>query len=244
MGKEVNLSARMLALTRLLSPGYVTCDVGCDHGFVSIYLVQKKIAPFVYAMDVRKGPLSRAQEHIKEYGLNAQIETRLSDGLQALEAGAAKAMICAGMGGKLMMKILEEGMGRVLVMRELILQPQSDLKLFRQFLREKELIILQEDMIYEEGKYYPMMRVTPKCFYDGVEFAASSEEEQELWDEFGPLLLRERHPVLLQYLNFLEGVQKDLLDELKERVSDSAMARISEVRSSLERVQTAKRYFV
>lgn len=244
MGKEVNLSARMLAITGLLTPGYVTCDVGCDHGFVSIYLVQKKIAPFVYAMDVRKGPLSRAQEHVEAYGLGKQIETRLSDGLQALAPGDAQAMICAGMGGKLMMKILEEGMDRVKSMRELILQPQSDLTLFRQFLRDKELVILQEDMIYEEGKFYPMMRVTPKCFYDGKEVTASSVEEQALWDEFGPMLLRGRHPVLLQYLDFLEDVQSRLYEELKGHTSDSAVSRISEVQRSLQRVQEARKYFV
>ena len=244
MGMEVNLSARMLALTKLLTPGYVTCDVGCDHGFVSIYLVQKGIAPRVFAMDVRKGPLSRAKEHIEAYGLEGMIETRLSDGLQALKPGDVQAMICAGMGGKLMMKILEEGMDRVLAMQELILQPQSDLKLFRRFLRDKELIILQEDMIYEEGKFYPMMRVVPKQFFDGDVLVASSEEEQELWDEFGSLLLRERHPVLLQYLDFLEDVQARLYEELKERTSDSAVARISEVQSSLQRVQEARKYFV
>ncbi len=244
MGKEVNLSARMEALTRLLKPGYVTCDVGCDHGFVSIYLVQKGIAPKVFAMDVRKGPLSRAQEHIREYGLDDKIETRLSDGLHALKSGDAQAMICAGMGGKLMMRIMEEGMDKVLAMQELILQPQSDLKLFRQFLREMELIILQEDMIYEDGKFYPMMRVVPKRFYDGNELTASSGEEQELWDEFGPMLLQERHPVLLQYLDFLEDVQARLYEELKGRTSDSAVSRISEVQSSLQRVQEARKYFV
>ena len=244
MGKEVNLSARMLALTKLLSPGYVTCDVGCDHGFVSIYLVQQGIAPFVYAMDVRSGPLSRAQEHIREAGLEAQIETRLSDGLQTLKPGDARAMICAGMGGKLMIKILQEGMDRVLEMRELILQPQSDLKFFRSYLREQELIIVQEDMIYEEGKFYPMMRVVPKRFYDGEEQTAASGEEQELWDEFGPMLLTGRHPVLLQYLDFLEDVQARLLEELKGHTSDSAVSRISEVQSSLQRVKSAKQYFV
>lgn len=244
MGKEVTLSARMLALAKLLTPGYITCDVGCDHGFVSIYLVQQGIAPKVFAMDVRTGPLSRAKEHIEAYGLEKDIETRLSDGLQALKAGEATAMICAGMGGKLMMKILEEGMDKVLAMRELILQPQSDLKLFRSFLRERELIIVQEDIIYEDGKFYPMMRVIPGKLYDGEEAVASSKEEQELWDEFGPILLQRRHPVLLQYLNFLESVQKNLLDELKEHASEGAAARVSEVRSSLERVQSAKQYFV
>lgn len=243
MGREVKLSARMLALAGLLTPGYITCDVGCDHGFVSIYLIQKQIAPKVYACDVRSGPLSRAKEHIREYGLEDKIETRLSDGLHALKPGEAQAIVCAGMGGKLMMKILEEGMDRVRSMRELILQPQSDLKLFRQFLREKELFIVQEDMIYEDGKFYPMMRVVPGEYYCGDERPVAFGKEQELWDEFGPYLLTERHPILYEYLHFLEDVQSRLYEELKGHTSSGASGRMAEVRGSLERVQAAKKYY-
>ena len=78
---EVILSNRMQALTDMVTPGTVITDVGCDHGFVSVYLVQRGLSPRVIAMDVRSGPLERAREHIREYGLQDRIETRLSDGL-------------------------------------------------------------------------------------------------------------------------------------------------------------------
>lgn len=243
MGREVTLSARMGALTQLLTPGYVTCDVGCDHGFVSIYLVQQKIAPKVYAMDVRSGPLSRAREHIALYGLEEQIQTRLSDGLQALSAEEAQAMICAGMGGKLMMKILTEGREKAALMRELILQPQSELKLFRSFLREQGFVIVQEDMVYEEGKYYPMMRVIPQKYYDGRAAEAASVKEQELWDAFGPMLLKEQHPILLQYLNYSEETLAQLLAELRARGAGGPVMRIRELEGELEMVRAAKRHF-
>lgn len=158
---EVGLSARMKALVGLVTPGRVVCDIGCDHGFVSIYLVQKGIADKVYAMDVRSGPLSRAREHIAAYGLEQQIETRLSDGLFMLEVGEADCAICAGMGGPLMIKILQEGREKVLVMKELILQPQSEITEFRKYLRTSGYHIIKEDMVFEDGKYYPMMKVVP-----------------------------------------------------------------------------------
>ena len=96
---EIILSNRMQALTDMVTPGTVITDVGCDHGFVSVYLVQKGISPRVIAMDVRPGPLEHAREHIREYGLEDRIETRLSDGLHSLKTGEAAGMICAGMGG-------------------------------------------------------------------------------------------------------------------------------------------------
>ncbi|MDE5951551.1 MAG: class I SAM-dependent methyltransferase, partial [Acetatifactor sp.] len=65
----------MRALTDMVTAGNRVCDVGCDHGWVSIYLVQQGISPRVLAMDVRQGPLSRAQEHIRQQGLEAYIDT-------------------------------------------------------------------------------------------------------------------------------------------------------------------------
>lgn len=156
---EVILSNRMQALTDMVTPGTVITDVGCDHGFVSVYLVQKGLSPRVIAMDVRSGPLERAREHIREYGLQDRIETRLSDGLHGLKTGEANGMICAGMGGPLMEKILTEGREQAQGFAELILQPQSEIPHFRTFLMDEGYLLLDENIIYEEGKYYFMMKV-------------------------------------------------------------------------------------
>mgnify|MGYP003307991978 CR=1 FL=1 len=89
MKREVVLSERLRSLADLVTCGNRVCDVGCDHGFLSIFLVQKKISPSVIAMDVRSGPLSRCEEHVREHELEAYIETRLSDGLDQLKIGEA-----------------------------------------------------------------------------------------------------------------------------------------------------------
>ena len=84
-------------------------DVGCDHGYLPVSLYLDGKIPGAIAMDVRKGPLSRAQEHISQYGLDAYIETRLSDGLEALKPGEGDTLVIAGMGGPLMERILTDG---------------------------------------------------------------------------------------------------------------------------------------
>ena len=109
MSRQVELSARLQALADMVTPGSRVCDVGCDHGYVSIYLIQHQISSRVIAMDVRSGPLSRCCEHVMQYGLQEYIESRLSDGLLNLRPGEADTMICAGMGGRLMRRILTEG---------------------------------------------------------------------------------------------------------------------------------------
>ena len=117
-GREtVRLSKRLEAVAGMVTKGNMVCDVGCDHGFVSIYLVQKNISPGAIAMDVNSGPLQAAGKHILDYGLQNYIEPRLSNGVAALKAGEADSLICAGMGGRLVIRILEEGKSKIRSMK-------------------------------------------------------------------------------------------------------------------------------
>jgi len=236
--KTVDISARMRALTEMVTTGSAVCDIGCDHGFVSIYLVQKGIAEKVLAMDVRSGPLSHARTHIKECGLEKHIETRLSDGLNALKPGEADCMICAGMGGPLMRRILEEGRDKARAMKELILQPQSEIAMFRAFLRSDGYRIVKEDMVYEEGKYYPVIKAVPV-----YEEKVQSTPEQDIYDLFGPYLLEQKHPVLKQYLLYSRNILEELQCRLQEQASEKALARLPEIKAEWERVYRALLFF-
>ena len=156
------MSQRLITVADMLkSDGEAlkAADVGCDHGYVSIYLVQRGIAKSVIAMDVRKGPLSAADANISEYGLEDFISIRLSDGVKELEKGEANAIVIAGMGGKLMERLIEEGNLYDLGIRKAVFQPQSDHEEFRQFLRDKGYLITDERVVYEDGKYYFPMKV-------------------------------------------------------------------------------------
>ena len=244
--KTIELSARMQALADMVSKGRQVCDIGCDHGWVSIYLVQKGIASKVYAMDVGTGPLERAREHIRDYHLETYIETRLSDGLAQLQIGEADCMVCAGMGGPLMKKILTEGRSKARAMKELILQPQSEVAEFRKFLREEGYKVIEENMIYEDGKYYPMMKVVPMGSLESGSLTEISdvvlEEEQALWDAFGELLLKEKHPILQQYLEFSVNHVEKLLLHLKDQGTVRAQGRIQELEKELCQLQSAQNY--
>ncbi len=95
----------------MVSPGCRLADVGTDHAYIPIYLMQNGVIPQAVAMDINQGPLLRATENIRRYGLTGRIETRLSDGLEKLQAGEADTILIAGMGGLLMVRILENGQG-------------------------------------------------------------------------------------------------------------------------------------
>ena len=232
----MELSARLKAVAGMVTKGNRVCDVGCDHGYISIYLVKNGVSPYVYAMDVNKGPLLRAKEHILDYGYTDKIETILSDGLVALGDRESDALICAGMGGKLIIKILTEGMEQVLKMRELVLQPQSEIHLVREYLRNQGFYIDKEDMIFEDGKYYPMMHVIIE--------SEKQNEDNPVFDKFGPCLLKEKHPVLKEFLEYT----KSNLDEINARLvseeqTDKITKRIEEIKEQQKEVSVALEYF-
>jgi tRNA (adenine22-N1)-methyltransferase len=191
----MDLSKRLEAVCKLVTKGNSVADVGCDHGYVSIYLIQNKISPKCYAMDVRKGPLSKARENIAAYQLEHCIETRLSDGLEKLGVMEADTLILAGMGGRLMLKILGDYPNTSLRLKEWILQPQSEIAYVRAVLRDSGALILEEDIILEDGKFYPLMKVSPPNVAAN-EFCFISEPGLKDVDLFGELLLNKKHPVL------------------------------------------------
>lgn len=240
----MELSKRLSAVAAMVTKGNIVCDVGCDHGYVSIYLVRENISPRVVAMDVRPGPLAQAKEHIRVYGLEEYIETRLSDGVDALDTGEADTLILAGMGGRLMEGILTRGMEKVTGMKELILQPQSEIAAFRKFLREAGFEIVEENMVFEDGKFYPMMRVIP--YMQGVDtekhFEKSETESLELSDLYGGMMLKQKHPVLKQYLDYQKEKLTQLLQDLSEvsAESEKSKKRLEEVKQELLQNESAR----
>lgn len=218
----MQLSLRLAAIAEMVTEGSRLVDVGCDHGYLPVYLVLQKKIPGAIAMDVRKGPLSRAQEHLEEYGLGKYIETRLSDGLMALKPGEGDTLVIAGMGGPLMEKILTEGEAVLASFQELILQPQSDIPHFRHFLLEKGWNITQEKIILEDGKFYPMMKAVKSRGEAGAPYTKMEE-----W--FGRQLLEERSPVLRKYLKRELRIRREILEKLTHTPSPAAEERMKEI---------------
>lgn len=210
----MELSKRMKAVAQMVPAGHITADVGCDHGFVSIYLVKNGICPHVYAADVRPGPLERAKEHIEESGLSAYITPVLSDGLQKVPDDA-EVMIAAGMGGRLIIKILSDAPEKTARLSCVVLEPQSEVWLVRRWLLENGFMIVDEDMVCEDGKFYPVIKAVkalPKepliALHEEMTAAGISEERQRTaCDCFGPVLMAKKSPVLLSYLE--HTIEKD-----------------------------------
>ena len=129
---KLPLSDRLLACCAFVRPGDRVADVGCDHGYLSIHLLQTGIASHVYASDVRQGPLSSAKRNAASYGVKDKIDFFLSDGVQSLPRDF-DTLICAGMGADTMVSILTAAPWLQGGAYRLILQCQSTTPLLRQY---------------------------------------------------------------------------------------------------------------
>ena len=225
----MELSIRLKSVAEAVTPGNRVADIGTDHGYVPIYLVKNNLSPGGIAMDVNKGPLERAEIHIREYGLGAYITTRLSDGVRALKLNEADAVVIAGMGGALMEKIIEEGEETLKSVSYLILQPQSELAHFRRFLHQKGYCIEQEKMVLEDGKYYPMMK------------ARKGRESyvREIDYRFGKGLLEEKNQVLYQFLLKEQKSLETVKARLESANTKTAKARQKEIEIDLNYAKEA-----
>ena len=221
-----------------MTSGGVLADVGTDHGYIPIALVQRQKITGAIAMDINKGPLARAQENIASAQLGDYIQTRLSDGVAALGEGEADSILIAGMGGELVIHILSEGEKVCKAASELILQPQSDIRKVREYLRLHDYKIVDEDMICEDGKYYPMMRVVN--VEEDEAWMKMNEQTRIACDIYGPLLLRNGNPVLRRFLVRQHRQLTQILQTLQaQTMSEKIEIRIAEVSEELQYNESA-----
>ena len=261
------MSARLEAIVELAERGDILCDVGCDHAHVPIRLLQSGCYRRAIGMDVIAGPLGKAAGNLSLYGMEDLVELRLSNGLDAFSAGEADTLVITGMGGTLMEDILLRQPEKTASFSALVLGPQSDPEKVRAALRRLGFIIKKEKLIFEDGKYYPVIRaesgenpdarvfntlpaisketilgevlsneaLSKELLSDeAVSGEALSKETlsketgegiQDLrlqaQDMFGPVLLENRDPVLLEFLTRRTAVLERILCSIRQAARDT-----------------------
>ena len=216
-------------------------DVGTDHGFVPICLIERGIAAHAFALDVGEGPLLRAREHVRKRGLTDRIDLRLGDGLTPLARGEADLVILSGMGGELMLRILKEGSLVRDSIKGWIFSPQSEIAMFRRGLKELELSITEEEMVQEDGKFYVVM-TAEKSSDESPAYAEGTDREYEY--QYGKRLIEKKDPVLREFLKREEKQLATLWEHLKNQEGQKARERLKEVEKKLEEVRKVEKLFL
>ena len=154
--------------------GAVFADIGTDHAYLPVFLLQSGRITHAHACDVAKGPLERAARTVAEFGLSAAVTLHLTDGLSGLESlGLTDVAIC-GMGGETVVEILRRAPFVKKAGIRLILQPMTKAGLLRRYLAEEGFFPVEEAFVSEEGKQYAVLAME----YDGAPRTLSPLEEE------------------------------------------------------------------
>lgn len=145
------ISKRLKAIAEFVLPSDSIVDVGCDHGLLSIYLIENKIAKKVIASDINKNALKSAQENIKKRNMN--IETILSDGIKDVNLKGINTLIISGMGTNTIIHILSEET-KIKNIKKLLIQSNNDHELLRHNLNKLGFYLESETYTNEKNKWY------------------------------------------------------------------------------------------
>lgn len=236
----MKLSKRLMEVAGFVTPGYTVSDIGTDHGYVPIYLIENGLADRVIAMDINRGPLMKAKQNISERGLADRIELRLSNGFEKLSAGEADIAVIAGMGGELIKRILINGQAVVNQLKELVLSPHSEIDVVRRYLHGAGFKIVKEKMLVDEGKYYTIIKAV----------RGKDRKYTEAEYRYGALLIEEKSEVLQEFLEnkrnkyvriiekIEQGMSEQRTEELKNEYQDfGSVKRLAQIREEMAEIE-------
>lgn len=225
------MNERLLKVAKQAERGLIGADIGTDHAYLPVFLVENNIIPRAYASDLREGPLNRAKSHITEAGLNDQIETILAPGLEGLKPCMAEQCFICGMGGLTMIDILTDSPETARAMKRLVLQPQNNSEKLRQWLAENRYIIERENIAREDRRYYEILTVRPL----GDDEASMTLTDSECY--LGKQDCRVYDQDRLDYLKDLDERLKRILDGMSGTSHEKSLEKKALIEEKLRVVQ-------
>lgn len=157
MGKHLELTPRLGQIAAWVRPGAHLADVGTDHAYLPVWLTLQGRVASAIASDLRLGPLNRARDTGRRYGVEERITYRLGNGLAAVAPEACDTIVIAGMGGENIAQILQRAPWTADGRHTLLLQPQSRAEALRRFLAEHGYAIAREALVRDRGFLYPVI---------------------------------------------------------------------------------------
>jgi len=187
----MKLNKRLLKIASMVPNCDILADIGTDHAYIPIYAVLNRICSKAVAADLRKGPLEKARENIRKYGVEDFIELRLGNGLEPILQKECDTVVIAGMGGMLIKDILSVSLDKARYTRLLLLQPNNAADVLRKWLHENGFEITEERLAEDAGKIYCII---------SAKWTGNVVNKDEFYYYIGDKLIESKDPLLRPYI--------------------------------------------
>ena len=231
----VPISRRLLCCAAMVPFGARVADIGADHGYLGIHLLAQGVVSYVAACDLRPGPLDSARRNAALYGVADRMALFLSDGLQAVPQEQYDTVVCAGMGGDLIVKILSEAPWLRDPRYTLILQPQIDIDKLRLWLGENGFTEDKADLAEDGGFVYCALRAR----YTGEAYALSPGQRF-----VSPALLASGSPLLGRYIARTRATLGRIAEGLAKADAHPEPERLETLQAAIRELEEMERCYV
>jgi len=223
----MNLSPRLLEIAKMVDKDSIVADIGTDHGYIPVYLIENQISKKVIACDINEAPLQSAINYINTKKLNEKIDTRLGDGLSPINIGEVDTAIIAGMGGILITNILDDNKDIVKTIEKFILQPMIASSDLRKYLYKNNYKIIDEKLVREDNRFYEII----------VAVHGKDEIKNNIYYEIGKKLIEKKDPLLKLYVEKKMKKTREILENIEKNSDKEKNQKYIELKKRLSKLE-------
>ncbi|WP_297134578.1 tRNA (adenine(22)-N(1))-methyltransferase [Terrisporobacter sp.] len=225
----MKLTNRLLKIASLVTSNKRLADIGTDHGYIPVYLLNKNIINFAILADINKGPLENARKEVKRNKLDDKVDLRLGSGIEVLKKGEVDEIIIAGMGGILIGELLEANKEVAHEAEKLILQPMQAQEELRKYLLNNGYEILDEHLEKEDFRLYEIIVAK----YTGK----NTDVEDDVYYEIGKKLLENKDELLSEFIDNKIKKYNNIIEKLGNKKSDAILSRRNSANERIEKLK-------
>ena len=225
----MKLTNRLLKIANLVTPNKRLADIGTDHGYIPVYLLNKGVIDFAILADINKGPLENARSEVKRNKLQEKVDLRLGSGIEVLKKGEVDEIIIAGMGGILIADLLEANKEVAHNTEKLILQPMQAQEELRIYLLNNGYEILDECLEKEDFRLYEIIVAK----YTGK----NTNVEDNIYYEVGKKLIENKDKLLPEFIENKIKKYNNIIEKLGYNNSEAVVSKRNLANERIEKLK-------
>ena len=225
----MKLTDRLLKIASLVDEGKKIADIGTDHGYIPVYLLNNNKINYAILADVNKGPLDNAKKEVRHNKLDDKVDLRLGSGLEVLNQNEVDEVIIAGMGGILISELLEAKKSVSQTVEKLILQPMQAQNELRKYLYNNGYEILNEVLVKEDFRIYEIIVAK----YTGK----NTEVSDDIYYEIGSKLIENNDKLLNEFINKKLNSYEGIISKLEGKNGPSIEAKRNSTINTIKKLK-------